>query len=84
MRWDYIMRVILSILITAAFTFCLFAAAYLHVIKHRMELAYFEGQRDAMEGDVRISQLDNGCYVWITSPWNDGDKPSFYPPICKP
>ncbi|MCK9417727.1 hypothetical protein M0Q97_13875 [Candidatus Dojkabacteria bacterium] len=43
------------------------------------EQAYFEGQRDALEGDVRIKKDDNGCWIWTKSPWNTGKQPEFDP-----
>lgn len=42
------------------------------------EKAYFEGQRDAINGDVKI-KLEDSIYVWTKSPWNDGRKPKFNP-----
>lgn len=41
-----------------------------------MERAYFEGQRDAIEGDVRINRDEtNKCYRWSKSPWDDRTAP---------
>lgn len=39
------------------------------------EQAYFEGQRDALSGDVRIRMVDNRTFVWLRSPWADKTKP---------
>ena len=55
--------------------------------KEAMERAYFEGQKDAIEGVIRIKATSDG-YVWTMSPWdscnncNDGQgrKPTFVPP----
>lgn len=47
------------------------------------EMAYFEGQKDAIEGDVRIKLGSDSIYVWTKSPWADkgvGDKPIHYHP----
>ena len=41
-----------------------------------MEYAYFEGQRDALEGDIRIENKQ-GQWSWIKSPW-DGHKSTYY------
>lgn len=46
-----------------------------------IEEAYFEGQRDAIEGDVRIRQTDDSCWVWTKSPWDGGTTPTFNPNI---
>lgn len=40
-----------------------------------MEYAYFEGQKDAIEGDVRIKRTPGGDYIWIKNPWDDSDTP---------
>lgn len=45
----------------------------------KMEQAYFEGQKDALNGDVRIRKNGDSCYIWIKSPWNNGSKPVFNP-----
>ena len=44
-----------------------------------LEQAYFEGQRDALNGDIRIKKDLNGCYIWTKSPWNDERAPIFDP-----
>ena len=37
---------------------------------HRVqEESYFEGQKDYMNGDIRISKTNN-CYQWVKSPWD--------------
>lgn len=43
------------------------------------EKAYFEGQKDALEGDIRIKLISDSIYVWTKSPWDNGDKPIFNP-----
>ena len=43
-----------------------------------MEEAYFEGQRDALEGKLKIKATSEG-YVWTESPWDNGSEPSFQP-----
>lgn len=44
--------------------------------KYTIERAYFEGQRDALAGDIRI-EFDEGFGVWrwTKSPWDNGDLP---------
>mgnify|MGYP000952285422 CR=1 FL=1 len=35
------------------------------------EYAYFEGQKDAITGDVRIKYIEeDSCWVWTKSPWD--------------
>lgn len=47
-------------------------------LEKSMEYAYFEGQRDYCEGDIRIGIVDS-YYVWIKTPWNNGQAPKFVP-----
>lgn len=39
-----------------------------------LEYAYFSGQVDALRGDIRV---DTTTFMWIKSPWNNGDLPIF-------
>lgn len=40
------------------------------------EQAYFEGQRDALIGDIRIKcDEEYNCWRWAKSPWNNGQAP---------
>jgi len=62
----------------------LFTSCYSDYYNRRIELvelAYFEGQRDALEGDIRIKKNIDGCYVWSKSPWDGGSWPIFNPSI---
>lgn len=47
-------------------------------IYRNMEKAYFEGQQDAINGDIRIT-LKSDCYVWSKSPWDSGRLPIYNP-----
>jgi len=44
-----------------------------------LEKAYFEGQRDAINGDIRIKLSKDSVYNWIKSPWNESTKPIYNP-----
>jgi len=35
------------------------------------EKNYFEGQRDAINGDIRIRLNNDSVYMWVKSPWNN-------------
>lgn len=48
------------------------------LIELAMEYAYFEGQKDVLEGNLKIEQ-QNENYVWVGSPWDD-NKPAIYNP----
>lgn len=39
-------------------------------IKQIMEWAYIEGQKDALEGDIRIKKLNDSTYVKTKSLWD--------------
>lgn len=51
------------------------------ILTRSMEKAYFEGQHDAIAGDVRIGKNADSCWVWTKSCWDDGKIPVFDP--CK-
>jgi len=40
-------------------------------LRMSMEYAYMEGQRDYIEGEIKIVEI-NGDYKWIESPWEGG------------
>lgn len=44
-----------------------------------VEKAYFEGQKDALEKDIRIKLNRDSVYIWTKSPWDDGTLPIYYP-----
>jgi hypothetical protein len=49
-------------------------------LKELAEASYFEGQKSALEKDIRIKKVwVNGefIYVWIRSPWDDGTMPVY-------
>ena len=52
------------------------------IVYREKESAYFEGQYDAMHGDVRIRQVDS-LWVWTKSPWCSGQQPVWNPGIWK-
>ena len=45
------------------------------------EEAYFEGQKDALTGDVRIKKNIDSCWVWTKSCWDSGKQPLFNPSV---
>ena len=56
---------------------------------YKIEQAYYEGQVDALTGDIRIERVVNEfchdtTYQWIKSPWKSGEVPTYQPPICNP
>lgn len=61
------MRTFLAIFIV--FTF-IWGGGYfvLTTMSKQMERAYFEGQRDYSNGDIRIRWTNDSCWVWTKSP----------------
>lgn len=49
--------------------------------RDEIEKAYFEEQKDAINGDVRIRKNNDGCWVWTKSCWNGNEPPKFNPSI---
>ena len=45
-------------------------------VDRSMEYAYCEGQKNALEGDIRIAITSNGWH-WTKSPWDGGKRPAF-------
>ena len=43
------------------------------------EEAYFEGQKDALNNDIRIRLDKDSCYQWIKSPWDNKKMPIYNP-----
>jgi hypothetical protein len=41
------------------------------------EYSFFEGQRSAINNDIRIAKDDSGYWVWTKSPNRDGKEPKF-------
>lgn len=52
------------------------------IVQEALERAYFEGQIDAIRGDVRVKQNSDGCWEWIKSPWDDSKKSVKFKPVC--
>lgn len=48
-------------------------------IQKLCERTYFEGQKDAIQGDTRIKLNKDSVYIWIKSPWDSNKKPIYYP-----
>ena len=47
-----------------------------------LEQAYFEGQKDAINGDIRIKLNSDSIYIWTKSPWDEtGASPLFIPTL---
>jgi hypothetical protein len=44
-------------------------------IQKLIEYAYFEGQKDAIDGKIRIERNSDTSWIWIESPWDSGKEP---------
>ena len=42
-------------------------------VKIQVEKAYASGQIHAINGVLKIKQIDDSTYVWTSSIWNNGD-----------
>ena len=71
----------LYFLITLAImlTSCDYAIVNEKQLQEACEETYFEGQKDALNGDVRIKLDKDSCYYWIKSPWDSGRIPNYNP-----
>lgn len=49
------------------------------LMRIEMERAYFEGQKAALNGNIRIKMTADGIYVWTKSCWKDGTQPTYNP-----
>jgi len=46
---------------------------------YQLERAYFEGQKDVLNGDIRIKLDNDSNYIWDKSPWDNNDLPIYDP-----
>ena len=67
------------LLATVLLNSCDYGIAKTTDVKKALEQAYFEGQRDAIENDIRIKRNQDSCWIWTKSPWNNGESPIFDP-----
>lgn len=76
-------KILYIVLATVLFTSCDYVIVdkedLIKDVTEVSEQAYFEGQRDALEDDIRIKKNQDSCWIWIKSPWNDGSQPIFNP-----
>lgn len=76
--------IIYLVLITISFTSCDYGVYKNTELYETAEQAYFEGQRDALSGDIRIKRNVDSCWIWTESPWDGGRVPTFDPSFdCK-
>jgi hypothetical protein len=76
-----IISIVIAFVVAFTFTSCGVVVTTEDEITEACEYAYFEGQKDALEGDVRIQMNeDSTCYKWIKTPWDSGKRPIYEPP----
>lgn len=68
----WLVSILLTTLIILLFYFL--CKSYRDHIIESLEYAYFSGQVDALQGDVRV---DTTTFMWSKSPWNDNKLPIF-------
>lgn len=72
---------IYAMLIIIIFCGCNYRVVDIDKIITAFEQAYFEGQKDALEGDIRIRKNNDSCWIWTKSCWNNDKQPTFNPSI---
>lgn len=75
-----VVMVVVMVFITPSSDYCIVSMS---TIDEACEYSYFEGQRDALEGDIRIKLNHDSCWIWTKSPWDSG-KPPIYNPLFAP
>jgi len=73
------MKKLLIILLPIFLLSCNWAVVDKKETQEFIEKAYFEGQRDALDGNVRIRLNTDSSYIWIKSPWDDRTPPIYIP-----
>lgn len=58
---------------------CGYTTVNIEEVNKKFEQAYFEGQKDALNGDIRIKKNIDSCWIWTKSPWDVGTAPTFDP-----
>lgn len=48
------------------------------------EYGYFEGQKDAISGDIRVVKSDSGKFQWSKSPWDEDTSKDFASKVYDP
>ena len=77
-----VMLVIVGVFLVSSCT--ILALVDMDEVNTQFEYAYFEGQRDALDGDIRIKLNQDSCYIWCKSPWDSGKQPTYDPSFnCK-
>lgn len=67
------------IFVTLLFTSCDYGLVKNEDMIKALEQAYFEGQKDALNNDIRIKRNQDSCWIWTKSPWDNGEPPIYNP-----
>lgn len=70
------MASLVGIILIVGFTWVFFYVSV--TVQYLREESYFEGQRDALTGDIRIAKNQNKWF-WVKSPWNHSAQYSYNP-----
>lgn len=68
------------LVITIRYKFVNYSEEVKIVVTKTLEKAYFEGQKDALNGDIRIRLNSDSIYVWTKSCWDESGKIPIYNP----
>jgi hypothetical protein len=72
---------VIVIILTTTFNSCNYIVIDENDLIKCFEEAYFEGQKDYANNDIRIKFTQDSCWVWTKSPWNSGEQPIYDPSI---
>lgn len=73
-----LIKLIIVLLMTISLTSC-YTIVEIDKLYEIAEIAYFEGQKGALNNDIRIKLNQDSCWVWTKSPWNNNKPPQFNP-----
>ena len=84
MKMIYKFIFIICFALSILYIYCNFPSVSYSVVKEKkitteiqklIEYAYFEGQKDAIDGKIRIERNSDTSWIWIESPWDSGKEP---------
>lgn len=76
----FIIFIVMCALLFALFKIITYPRDIRPTLLKLVEFAYFEGQRDAIQGDIRIKYVDElKSWTWVKSCWDNGPEPIYNP-----
>lgn len=72
-------KIVFYLLLVASVISCDYATIHKEDFQKVCEKFYFEGQKDAINNDVKIKLNSDSVYIWVKSPWDDNETPIYNP-----